>query len=250
MLEEATVGSPRFTTYRSALSALGGAQKPGDGVPAYTRWVNRRLARYAAAAAYRLGWTPNVVTAVSALFSLAAIVLLLVLPAQPLVGIAIGVLFAIGYLLDSADGQVARLQGTGSPAGEWLDHVVDAARTPAVHLAVLVAFYFSGAPRWALVIVLLYCLVSVVQFMSQILAEKLGSREGPSESGVLRSFILLPTDNGTFCWMFILWGFPPVFLVVYTAMFALTVFHSAVSMRRKYLVLRSRGSAAADSRAG
>ena len=61
-------GSVRYRTsqgwtgrFRDAFSALNAAQKPGMGVPAYTRWVNRRLGRYAAAAAYALRWTPNAV---------------------------------------------------------------------------------------------------------------------------------------------------------------------------------------------
>ena len=37
----------RFAAYRSALAA---AQKPGAGVPAYMRWVNRGAARVVAAA--------------------------------------------------------------------------------------------------------------------------------------------------------------------------------------------------------
>jgi len=32
--------------FSDTLRALEQAQKPGIGVPAYTRWVNRRIARY------------------------------------------------------------------------------------------------------------------------------------------------------------------------------------------------------------
>jgi len=234
MHEDKSESPPRHSSYREALYGLNGAQKSGAGVPAYTRWVNRRLARYAAAGGYVWRWTPNMVTASSAAFSVVAIILVIAVPAEQWTGFVIGPFLAIGYLLDSADGQLARLQRSGGPAGEWLDHVVDAMRTPAVHLAVLVGFWREHQPAWALVIVLCYCLVSVVQFMSQILAEQLATRRAATDSGVLRSFILLPTDNGTFCWIFVLWGFPPAFLVVYTMMFALNTFHSAISMRRKY----------------
>jgi phosphatidylglycerophosphate synthase len=227
--------------YREGMAGLGAAQKPGAGVPAYTRWVNRRLGRYAAAAGYALGWTPNMMTAASAAFSAVAIALLVAAPPGPTTGVAIAVLLAVGYLLDSADGQVARLQGSGSPAGEWLDHVVDAVRTPAIHVAVLIGFWAMGQPAWVLAVTLAYCLVSVAQFMSQILAEQLAksariTTEPPS--GNRQSFILIPTDTGTFCWMFVLWGFPPIFIAAYTAMFVLNAVHSAVSMRRKYQKLR------------
>lgn len=238
MGDGATVGSVQYSGYGAALGGLNGAQKPGAGVPAYTRWVNRRLARYAAAAGFVFRWTPNGVTAASGAFSLGAIILLIVAPPVPWIGIAIAVLLAVGYLLDSADGQLARLQQSGSPAGEWLDHVVDAIRTPAIHLAVLVGLWRALQPGWVLVIVLCYCLVSVVQFMSQILAEQLSPPAGAMPSGVLRSFVLLPTDNGTFCWIFLFWGLAPVFIGVYVTMFVLNTVHTAISMRRKYLRLK------------
>jgi phosphatidylglycerophosphate synthase len=237
-------GGGRASQYREALSGLNSAQKPGNGVPAYTRWVNRRLGRYAAAAAYALHWTPNAVTALSAAFSFAAIVLLLVADPQPWVGIAVAVLLATGYLLDSADGQVARLQGSGSPAGEWLDHVVDALRAPAIHLAVLIGFWNQQQPPWGLAVALVYCLVTVVEFMSQILAEQLAKQHSAPTpaAGLGRSFLLLPTDTGTFCWMFLVWGFPALFVVAYTAMLVMNTVHTAISMRRKYLKLKQAGN--------
>lgn len=180
-------------------------------------------------------------TAASAFVSAVAIALLVAVPAGPVIGVVIAVLLAAGYLLDSADGQVARLQGTGSPAGEWLDHVVDAIRTPAIHMAVLIGFWAMGQPAWVLGVALAYCLVSVAQFMSQILAEQLARSakiDDPPSSGHRQSFVLLPTDTGTFCWMFLLWGFPVVFVIAYTVMFALNTVHSAISMRRKYRKLR------------
>jgi len=241
-------GSGVLSQYRTALSGLNSAQKPGSGVPAYTRWVNRRLGRYAAAAAYTLHWTPNAVTALSGAFSLAAIVLLIVADPQPWVGLAVAVLLATGYLLDSADGQVARLQRTGSPAGEWLDHVVDALRAPAIHLAVLVGLWNQQQPSWILAVALAYCLVTVVEFMSQILAEQLAKQhmaptptQTPTASAA-RSFLLLPTDTGTFCWIFLVWGFPTLFVVAYAAMFTMNALHTAVSMRRKYVKLRKAGN--------
>lgn len=232
-------------SFAAALSALRSAQKPGAGFPAYTRWVNRRLARFAAAAAYRFGLTPNQVTAASAAVSAVAIVLTVTLPPTVPGAIGIAVLFALGYLLDSADGQVARLSGTGSIAGEWLDHVVDAIRTPAVHLAVAAGLLLhGGADRWAAVVAALYCVVSVGQFMSQILAEQLSGRvhRAPRGRGIAQSLIILPTDTGVLCWAFILWASPRVFAVGYTVLFLANAAHAAISMRRKYQHLISRSA--------
>jgi phosphatidylglycerophosphate synthase len=191
-----------------------------------------------------------------------AITLMLIVPPAPLAGLWVGVFLAAGYVLDSADGQVARLGRTGSPAGEWLDHVVDSVRTPAIHLAVLGGLAIhsdtgvpasglsasglsaagaTGLAQWPLLVALLYCLVSVGQFMSQILAEQLSGAAVPSSNsaGIRQSVLLIPTDMGTLCLIFLLWGLPEVFVWAYLAMFLLNAAHTLVSMRRKYLKLSS-----------
>ncbi|TBN57993.1 CDP-alcohol phosphatidyltransferase family protein [Glaciihabitans arcticus] len=231
------MSAPIERRYPVALAGIRSAQKPGNGVPAYTRWVNRGLARYVAAAAYTLGISPNGVTAISAVLSAAGLTLLVLVPSTPIIGLWVGLFLAAGYVLDSADGQVARLGKRGSPAGEWLDHVVDAVRTPAIHLAVLVGLsVIPNRPDWALVIAIAYCLVSVGQFFSQILSEQLSGQRAPVDetAGLRQSWLLLPTDTGVLCLIFVTWGYPALFIAVYTAMFALNTIHTAVSMRRKY----------------
>lgn len=239
-------------TFRGCLARLHHAQKPGAGVPAYTRWVNRRLARYAAAGAVVLRLSPNAVTAASAVLSFSGLLILLLFPPSVLSGLGAAGLLAAGYVLDSADGQVARVTGRGGPSGEWLDHVVDSVRTPAIHLVVLAGLAaYSGLPSWALLLPGFYCLLSCGQFMSQILAEQLirqrrdspEAQQGPgatvSGPGPLRSFLLLPTDAGSLCWVFLLWGMPPVFYAAYGSLFLLNLVASAASMRRKHRALVS-----------
>lgn len=234
--------------FREAVAELEAAQKPGAGVPAYMRWVNRRLGRYSAAAAYRLGWTPNVVTALSAVISFAGLALIAVAPPSVWVGLLAATLLALGFALDSADGQLARLTGTGGPAGEWLDHVVDAVRGPALHLAVLVGLWRGLGPEqslvsgtWPLVVALLFCLVTVGVFMSQVLAEQLSGRvhRDQGSTGAAKSFALLPMDTGVFCWVFVLWGFAEVFLATYVSLFVINALYAGASMHRKFTHLRS-----------
>lgn len=233
----------RPPTVRESLARLEFAQKPGVGVPAYTRWVNRRVGRVLAAVAYCYSLSPNTVTAISAICSAAGLALLVGLPPSPLLGAGVALLLAFGYALDSADGQVARLGNTGSKKGEWLDHVVDAIRTPSIHLAVLAALWrWTDAPWWLLGTVMAYCVISVGQFMSQILAEQLAAGHVPVEQTehtrqIARSVVLIPTDIGTLCWVFLIWGFPAAFFSVYTVLFVVNTVYSAASMRRKYAKL-------------
>lgn len=230
----------RRPTYSQAMHLLGGAQKPGYGVPAYTRWVNRRLARHAAAAAAGLGISANAVTLLSAAFSVVAVTLIAAATPSGWLGLGIAVLLAAGYVLDSADGQVARLAGLGSPAGEWLDHLVDAVRVPAIHLAVMVGMWRSGLPEWTLWLPLAYTLMCIGHFMSQILAEQLlKSRHSLPvlDQRTMSSWLRLPTDMGVLCWIFIGWGNPGWFAAAYGCLF---LFNAAVvvrSVRRKYLAL-------------
>ena len=166
----------RFGTARAALDR---AQKPGAGVPAYTRWVNRRGARVVAAAAFAWGWTPNTVTALSACWSVLGMGVLLTATPSLASGVLVAVLLALGYLFDSADGQLSRLQGSSSRAGEWLDHVVDAFRSPAIHLVTAAAVVVHRpAWSWLAVVALGYALVTAGQFLSQILAEQFVRRAG------------------------------------------------------------------------
>ncbi|MET4099759.1 phosphatidylglycerophosphate synthase [Agrococcus sp. UYP10] len=206
---------------------LAAAQKGhARGAPAYSVYVNRRIGRVLAVAAYRWGWSPNTVTGVSALHSLAAIVLLLALPAQWWTGVVVALLLVLGYAWDSADGQVARLGGGGSLSGEWLDHFVDAIKIASLHLAVLVALWLHTPYRdtpWLLV-PLLFSIVGVVTFFAMLLNDLLKGKVGvPSThqrgSGTLgRSLILVPTDFGLLCLVFVLWGWSTGFLWAYGAL--------------------------------
>lgn len=232
-------------SFRSCLARLNQAQKPGEGVPAYTRWINRPLARYAAALAVAMRMSPNMVTAGSAALSVCGLLCLLLYPSTPLTGTAAALLLAGGYILDSADGQVARVTGRGSPAGEWLDHVIDAVRTPAVHMAVLAGLALNPeVSRLALVVPILYALSATGHFMSQILAEQLVRQSplhvpGGSAPSQFYSWIRLPMDAGTLCWVFLLWGSTPAFLAVYCALFLLNLAVGALSALRKYRTLTS-----------
>src|SRR5215217_2013344 len=123
------------------VAELAAAQKPSAGTPAYSRFVNRRIGRYLAAAAFLAGRTPNQVSVASGLCSLLGIILLATVGPNLPLAVLVTALLLLGYALDSADGQLARLRGGGSPLGEWLDHMIDCVKIVLLHSAVLISWY-------------------------------------------------------------------------------------------------------------
>ena len=211
--------------YRAALRRLADAQKRNRRGPAYSVWINRRLGRFAAAGAYVLGLTPNMVTGISAAFSAAGVVLIAFGSTWP-AAIGAALLLVIGYLLDSADGQLARLRGGGSLVGEWLDHMIDSVKVAALHLAVLITLYrnFDLHPLW-FAVPIVFTVVSSVHFFGMILVDLL-ARVRRASVGLptpplaptdrVKTLLKLPTDYGIFCLVFLLLGWHSGFLAVYT----------------------------------
>ena len=234
----------RFSAYRSALAA---AQKPGAGVPAYMRWVNRGAARVVAAACAAFGWTPNFVSFISVCFSTVGLIVLVACDPAWWTGLIVGTALAVGFMFDSADGQVSRVTGASSKTGEWVDHVADAFRSPAIHFCTGAAvMVYRPESWWLAVVALVYGWVTSGQFMSQILAEQFVRAAGRKQTrgGNLRSFVLLPTDPGVLCWSFAAWGFGVPFMVLYTFLAAIAVAHSSISLRRRFRDLRALDAAA------
>lgn len=226
----------RRLTFTAALQRLDAAQKPGVGVPAYTRWVNRRAARYLCAAAAHVGATPSAVSVLSILVTFTGLGAFLALHRTPLLaGALAAMLLALGYALDSADGQLARLQQTSSLQGEWLDHTLDAIRMPAVHLSIAGGFLLQGSPTLA-VVAAVYSAVASASFLSQILGSQLRDRAQAERVQVRRhqSWLLLPADPGVLCWAFVLWAVLPLFGLVYLALFLTNILHFILSARRRW----------------
>ncbi|MFI5426967.1 CDP-alcohol phosphatidyltransferase family protein [Aeromicrobium sp. UC242_57] len=145
---------------RAAYRALAAAQKSGAGVPWYMRAVNRRLGRLIAAGAAQTRATPDHMTAASFVaFVLGAGLVVVAEPGAAMAVVSM-LLLQLGFAFDSADGQLARLRGSGSPAGEWLDHVVDSGRHLLFHLAILIGLYrFTDVSDVVLLIPLGFALV-------------------------------------------------------------------------------------------
>lgn len=214
--------------FRPGLDALRAAQKPARGTAAYSRLVNRPAGRIVAAAANTVGMTPNQATAISATCTGIGIAVIALATPSFAVGMLIALLLAAGYVMDSVDGQLARLRGGGSKNGEWLDHTVDCFKTASIHLAVLIMLFRHPIVDSAaiLLIPIGFEIVAVVTYFGLILMPTLrpeGSSGSTLDTGEaehpLRKYLLLPADYGVMCWVFVLIGFPTAFVSAYAFLF-------------------------------
>jgi len=233
----------RPTGFAAAYTHLRTAQKTSVGAPAYSLYVNRPFGRVLAASAFQLGMTPNQVTVVSAVFTFSGIGLLAALHPSWWSGLVVAALLVVGYALDSADGQLSRLRGGGSMAGEWLDHMFDSAKNTAVHLAVLVSAYrfFPLIDRGWLFVPIAFTVVTVVTFFGMLLNDQLArvhrarhnlppaAKEGRTP---LRTLLKLPTDYGFLCLNFALLGIPLLFSVIYALLALGSAGYLAVALHK------------------
>lgn len=230
--------------FRESLSRLRSAQKPSVGTAAYSRFVNRPAGRYVAAAGHSVGMTPNQATVVSALLSGTGILLIAAAPRGVWLGPVVAALLALGYVMDSVDGQLARLSGGGSKSGEWLDHTVDCFKTSTLHLAVLISWYrFPVADSdWVLLVPVAFEVVAMATYFGLILMPTLRPKTtagaGTGEENPLRKWVLLLVDYGVVCWVFVLFGLDRLFLVGYSALAVAAALALALALRKWWQELR------------
>ncbi|MFF8714030.1 CDP-alcohol phosphatidyltransferase family protein [Streptomyces sp. NPDC015184] len=260
-------------TTGTVMRELRGAQKTAKGVSLYSRYVNRPAGRVLASGAYHIGMTPNQVTLLSAAFTFTAIAsVALVRPSWGLAALVWGGL-VVGFALDSADGQLARLTGRGGPDGEWLDHVVDCAKMILVHTAVLISFrrFFDLPSEGWLLLPLGFLFAAVLTFCAGLLREQLGkaqqgkaqwsrTRRGTAQPGGtqpdgaaappgagetaapvsrLRAVVLLPADYGVFCLVFLLLGDRTAFRLGYAVLAAVHALFLVMFLAKWFRELRS-----------
>ena len=123
-------------------------RKPNDIL--WNRFVARPLAAVLVVPLARTPITPNQVTFATLPVFLAGAAVLALLPSWgALVGAA--AIIELSYVLDCADGQLARLKGTSSPVGAHLDFLMDELKAFVLVGAVAVRLWLPARdPRWLL----------------------------------------------------------------------------------------------------
>ncbi|MFR9722461.1 CDP-alcohol phosphatidyltransferase family protein [Streptomyces sp. MS19] len=250
-------GTGTEDTFRGALARLRAAQKTSRGVSLYSRYVNRPAGRVFAAAAHRAGRTPNQVTALSAAVSFAGIAALALLPPSWPLALGVWAALVLGFALDAADGQLARLRGESSAAGEWLDHAVDCAKITALHTAVLITFHqhFALPGEGWLLVPPVFQLAAVMIFFGGLLTDKLKPRPAAPPTAPaappsrVRAVALLPVDYGTMCALFLLLGDERAFRLGYALLAGVYVVFFAAFSVKWFRELSAAGAARASSAA-
>jgi phosphatidylglycerophosphate synthase len=140
--------------------------------------LNQRGAAYMAWAAWRLGLSPTAVSLVNLVLGLAASVAVVALApvaasgSAPWWPIGLGALVAwqVAYMLDCADGQLARVTGTGSAAGARCDILIDVAVQASVVAAVaaVAVAYRPETPAW---LVAVFAATWMTNLVTSILAK-------------------------------------------------------------------------------
>ena len=96
-----------------------------SGNPTWTHYVTRNLALPIVYVCVKLHITPNMITTISLLLGIAAIVVIGINSKNIFNIIAFGVLLQLSYAMDSADGTLARVTGCSCRFGAWYDLVID-----------------------------------------------------------------------------------------------------------------------------
>ena len=241
----APVARPRVSESIRALSA---AQKSNAGAPLYSRVINRPAGRVLAAVAHRVGMTPDQVTLLSACCTYLAGVLIAGWAPSVVAAVLTSLLLMVGYALDSADGQLARLRHGGSRAGEWLDHVADVIKLSTIHAAIAISLFRFSLDDLAgpavLLVPLAFGAVQNIHFFSYILTYQLRYHggtplaSGEGRPGLTKAVLSAPTDYGLMCFVLMLRSAPVVFMWVYGLMLVGYTLYVALALPRWYLELR------------
>jgi phosphatidylglycerophosphate synthase len=150
-------------------------------------WFTEHIARPPAAVVVYLlrgtRITPNQVTFLSALIAAGACAMFMFLPGHAWL-IAAALVFELSFVLDCADGQLARLRKMASPLGHLLDFLMDELKAMLLFGAVAVRMWRNTGDERMLLVGLggLFCLASGIALTSFMRRPEYGAKP-PTEDG-------------------------------------------------------------------
>lgn len=249
--------SSSTTGYRDHVATLAGFQKSRRGAPPYSLLVNRPAGRRIAALAAVVGMTPNGVSIVSAVFSAAGLVMMAAV--SPSIGAAVAVvaLLLVGYAIDSADGQLARLTSGGTLAGEWLDHCLDMVKMSSFHAVILISAYRferDSLGTWPMAVAVAFGIVAVTSFFVFILTDQLRRQAGgegpPRPQSIWFMVANAPMDYGVQCLWLLTRPWPTLFFGGYALLGAANLGYLCLGAWSRFGQLRALDAERAAARTG
>ena len=168
----------------SEVAAIYRQSKKKQDINWFTEWIARPPAAVVVYLLRKTPITPNQVTFVSAFVAAAACaVLILGLGWIPLV--IGGVLFEFSFVLDCADGMLARLRKLASPLGHLLDFLMDELKAMMLYGAVAVRMWREHGDDDRMLLIGIaggFCLASGIALTSFMRRPEYGGK-GPTEDG-------------------------------------------------------------------
>jgi phosphatidylglycerophosphate synthase len=149
----------------------------------FTEWVARPPAAVVVYALRGTPVTPNQVTFLSAVVAAGACAMIATLPGHGWL-IAAALVFELSFVLDCADGQLARLRRTASPLGHQLDFLMDELKAMLLVACVAVRMWRDGGDAQILLVGLaaLFCVAAGISLTSFMRRPEYGAKP-PTEDG-------------------------------------------------------------------
>ncbi|MCX5743836.1 MAG: CDP-alcohol phosphatidyltransferase family protein [Proteobacteria bacterium] len=169
----------------SEIAQIYRASKKKRDINWFTEWVARPPAAVVVYALRNTPITPNQVTFMSAVVAAIACALLVLTPGSWLGLVLATVTFELSFILDCADGQLARLRKLASPLGHLLDFLMDELKAMLLIGSTAVRLWLEHpANPWFLVIGIaaLFCLAAGISFTSFMRRPEYGAKP-PTEDG-------------------------------------------------------------------
>ncbi len=166
----------------SEIAAIYRSSKKKRDINRFTQYIARPIASAVVYALEGTPITPNQVTFLSAIVAAGAAAMLIALPGYAWLCAAIGV-YEFSFVLDCADGQLARLRKVASPAGHLLDFLMDELKAMLILAAVSVRLWRETGDERLLVvgIAALFCLAAGLSLTSFLRRPELGAKQATED---------------------------------------------------------------------
>jgi phosphatidylglycerophosphate synthase len=160
------------------IAAIYRASKKKKDINWFTEWIARPPAAVVVYLLRGTPITPNQVTFLSAFVCIAACAMLVLLPGHLWLGLAILTL-EISFVLDCADGQLARVRKWASPLGHLLDFLMDELKAMLILGSVAVRLWRETGDERLLVVGLaaLFCLAAGISLTSFMRRPEYGAKQ-------------------------------------------------------------------------